>query len=206
MTLATSDLALYAFAVFVLFATPGPVWVGLIARGLSGGFWSAAPLALGVVVGDAIWPLLAVLGVSWVVSEVSDFLVILKYVAMAMFLVMGIQLIRKRDVTINTNSGLTRPGMWAGFVAGVLVILGNPKAILFYMGILPGFFDLSMINRYDIAAIVLVSIIVPLVGNLLMAALLNVVRGLLQSPTALRRMNVVSGLMLIFVGMVIPFA
>ena len=206
MTLATSDLALYAFAVFVLFATPGPVWVGLIARGLSGGFWSAAPLALGVVVGDAIWPLLAVLGVSWVVSEVSNFLVILKYVAMAMFLVMGIQLIRKRDVTINTNSGLTRPGIWAGFVAGVLVILGNPKAILFYMGILPGFFDLSMINRYDIAAIVLVSIIVPLVGNLLMAALLNVVRGLLQSPTALRRMNVVSGLMLIFVGMVIPFA
>ena len=137
MTLATSDLALYAFAVFVLFATPGPVWVGLIARGLSGGFWSAAPLALGVVVGDAIWPLLAVLGVSWVVSEVSDFLVILKYVAMAMFLVMGIQLIRKRDGTIKTDSRLTRPGMWAGFIAGVLIILSNPKAILFYMGILP---------------------------------------------------------------------
>ena len=28
--------------------------------------------------------------------------------------------------------------MWAGFVAGLALILGNPKAILFYMGVLPG--------------------------------------------------------------------
>jgi threonine/homoserine/homoserine lactone efflux protein len=31
--------------------------------------------------------------------------------------------------------------MWAGFISGVLIILGSPKAILFYMGVLPGFFD-----------------------------------------------------------------
>ena len=30
--------------------------------------------------------------------------------------------------------------MLAGLLAGILVILGNPKAILFYIGILPGFF------------------------------------------------------------------
>ncbi len=63
MTISPFDLALYAGALLILFLTPGPVWVALTARALSGGFHAAWPLALGVVVGDALWPLLAVLGV-----------------------------------------------------------------------------------------------------------------------------------------------
>ena len=38
MTLWFWDVLLYAGALLVLFLTPGPVWVGLIARSLSGGF------------------------------------------------------------------------------------------------------------------------------------------------------------------------
>jgi threonine/homoserine/homoserine lactone efflux protein len=73
MTLAFSDLALYAIAVFILFITPGPVWVALLARAMSGGFQAAWPLALGVAIGDAVWPVLAVLGVSWVVNEIARY-------------------------------------------------------------------------------------------------------------------------------------
>ena len=76
MTLAFSDLALYAIAVFILFITPGPVWVALLARAMSGGFQAAWPLALGVAIGDAVWPVLAVLGVSWVVNEIADIMII----------------------------------------------------------------------------------------------------------------------------------
>ncbi|MEL7262968.1 MAG: LysE family translocator, partial [Pseudomonadota bacterium] len=36
MTLSPVDVALYAGALAILFLTPGPVWVGLIARSLSG--------------------------------------------------------------------------------------------------------------------------------------------------------------------------
>jgi threonine/homoserine/homoserine lactone efflux protein len=35
----------------------------------------------------------------------------------------------------------------AGFLAGLAAILANPKAILFYMGMLPGFFDLTRSPR-----------------------------------------------------------
>jgi threonine/homoserine/homoserine lactone efflux protein len=81
MTISPTELGLYAGALFILFLTPGPVWVALIARALSGGFNAAWPLALGVVIGDALWPLLAVLGVSWIASSVEGFMVILRYVA-----------------------------------------------------------------------------------------------------------------------------
>ncbi|MEL6608784.1 MAG: LysE family translocator [Pseudomonadota bacterium] len=204
MTLDASDIALYAFAVLVLFLTPGPVWVALLARAMSGGFNGAWPLAMGVVVGDALWPFLAILGVSWVVQEVEGILTLLKWVAAAMFLVMGVLLIRNADKQLGSDSRLTRPGMWAGFVAGLLVILGNPKAILFYMGVLPGFFDLTRVTGWDIAAIVGVSILVPFMGNLALGAFVGQVRGLLSSPGALRRLNIASGCLLILVGIVIP--
>ena len=61
MTISWVDAALYAGALFILFLTPGPVWVALIARAMSGGFRAAWPLAMGVVVGDVIWPLIAIL-------------------------------------------------------------------------------------------------------------------------------------------------
>lgn len=204
MTATPFDLTLYAGALFVLFLTPGPVWVALIARALSGGFHAAWPLALGVVVGDALWPLLAVVGVAWLVESIDGFMAVLRWVAAGIFLLMGLALLRNAGKTISRDSRLTRPGMWAGFVAGLLVILGNPKAILFYMGVLPGFFDLRAVTWADVAAIVALSIAVPLIGNLILAVFVDRVRALLTSPGALRRLNIVSGCLLIAVGLVIP--
>ncbi len=205
MTASTLDLALYAGALLILFLTPGPVWLALTARTLSGGFHAAWPLALGVVVGDALWPLLAVLGVAWFVSVFSSAMVVMKWLAALIFVAMGATVLRKADRGITGDSRLTRPGMWAGFAAGVLVILGNPKAILFYMGVLPGFFDLTRVTAPDILAIVALSMLVPLFGNLVFALSIDRARRLMTSPTALRRTNLIAGCLLIAVGCLIVF-
>ena len=204
MTLAAHDLALYAGALLVLFLTPGPVWVALTARALSGGFRAAWPLALGVVVGDVAWPLLAILGLGWVLSVHGEVLEALRWVAAAMFVAMGVTLWRHAGASIAADSRLTRPGMWAGFMAGLAVILGNPKAILFYMGMLPGFFDLSALTAVDIAAICAISFAVPLIGNLALAASIHRARRILTSPNALRRTNLVAAALLVGVGLLIP--
>lgn len=205
MTVTAYDLILYAGALAILFFTPGPVWVALTARALTGGFSAAAPLAVGVAIGDMLWPLLAILGVTWVLSVFAEFMTVLRWVAAATFLVMGWLVIRNADRTIATDSRLTRPGGWAGFAAGVAVILGNPKAILFYMGVLPGFFDLTRLGWPDIAAIMALSVAVPLLGNLVFALLIDRGRRLLTSAAALRRTNLTAGALLILVGLVIPF-
>jgi threonine/homoserine/homoserine lactone efflux protein len=87
----------------------------------------------------------------------------------------------------------------------VAAVIGNPKAILFYMGVLPGFFDLTRVTGADIAAIITVSAIVPMIGNLCLALFLDRARRLLRDPRAIARMNVGSGILLILVGLVIPF-
>jgi len=199
------DLALYAGGIFILFLTPGPVWVALIARTLSDGFGSAFPLALGVVIGDILWPFLAILGVSWLVNEIDGFMTLLSWFAVGIFMWMGIGLIRKGDTEIGKNSRLTIPGKLAGFGAGVAIILSNPKAILFYMGVLPGFFDLTQLTGVDIAIICTISALIPLAGNAILSLLVHRARDIIRSPKSVRRINVSSGILLICVGLIIPF-
>lgn len=205
MTIALFDLAFYAGALFILFLTPGPVWVALTARALAGGFAGAWPLAVGVAIGDAIWPLAAIFGLAWLVASIEGLLDALRWVAAGIFLVMGYGLIRNATRTLSADSRLLRPGRWAGFAAGLAVIIGNPKAILFYMGVLPGFFDLTRITPPDIAAIVAMSIVVPLLGNLFFAWSIDRVRRLLSSPEAMARTNRIAGALLVVVGVIIPF-
>ena len=205
MTVTLTDAVLYSGALLILFLTPGPVWVALVARAMSGGFHSAWPLALGVAVGDVIWPLLAILGISWVVSVFADFILVLRWVACLTFLAMGGLIIWGRERTIASDSRLTRPGMWAGFLAGVAVILGNPKAILFYMGVLPGFFDVGRLAWQDIALVCLLSVLVPLAGNFAVAGFIGQARRLLASPQAVARTNLFAGILLVAVGLAIPF-
>ncbi len=206
MTITASDMAFYAGALLILFLTPGPVWVALTARTLSGGFHAAWPLAMGVVVGDVLWPFLAILGVTWIVGVFAGFMTLLRWVACLTFLTMGVLIIRHAGHSISSSSRLTRPGMWAGFVAGLAVILGNPKAILFYMGVLPGFFNLTTLRWPDMVASALLSALVPLAGNLALALSIDRAKRLLSSPAALRRTNITAGILLVIVGLIIPFA
>ena len=203
MTVSFTDLLFYAGALVVLFATPGPVWVALLARAMSGGFNAAWPLAIGVTIGDALWPLVAIYGLTWIVTQFSQFMAAMHWVAAITFVVMGILLIRNAGRRISSDSRLTKPGLWAGFATGVAVVVGNPKAILFYMGVLPGFFDLTRVTAPDIAAIIALSVAIPLTGNLALAASIDRARRLLTSPTALRRMNLTAGVLMIAVGIII---
>lgn len=205
MTISWYELGLYALGMIGLWMVPGPVWVALMARALSGGFAAAWPLAIGVALGDLVWPLLAILGLSWVESAYGEILSMLRWVAAVIFLFMGYLLIRKSGSLGNADSRLTKPGLWAGFSVGLAAVIGNPKAILFYMGALPGFFTLGSLMPVDIGLIIGISALIPMAGNLALALFLDRARRLVQSPDSVRKLNIGSGILLIGVGLVIPF-
>ena len=68
MTKTASEIGLYSAALFLLFLTPGPVWVAMLARGFKGGLSGAWPLALGVAFGDFACAVAALLTLSQVAS------------------------------------------------------------------------------------------------------------------------------------------
>lgn len=203
MTLSLSEILLYAGALGILFLTPGPVWVALLARAVSGGFHAAWPLAMGVVVGDILWPLLAIFGVSLLVELYADFLTVLRYGGAAILVWMGVRTIHNARKPIVADERLSVSGVWAGFMAGMMVIIGNPKAILFYMGVLPNFFDLKSVSTPDVVVICVISAIVPLIGNVALSLSVDRFRRFLSSPESVRRTNILSGSALVLVGVVV---
>ena len=203
MTITLSQAFLYSIALAILWLTPGPVWVAILARSISGGFRSSVPLIFGVALGDLLWPLVALLGLSYLILLYADILIIFRYLASIILILMGLLLIINSKKIFSENSHLTKPGHWAGLTAGLSVVLANPKASLFYMTLLPNFFDFKKINLLDILFICCLSAFVPMLGNLILAGALGKIRKYLLSSSAILKMNIFSGIALIIVGLFI---
>ena len=200
MTIDGNQIFLYFLALVILFLTPGPVWVALIARTVSGGAKSSISLALGVSLGDMLWPFVVYFSLSLLISLYSDILLIFRYVASFVLILMGLQIIYLRNKTLSEDHRLTKSGFIAGFYAGFIAVTANPKASLFYMTLLPGFFDFELIGIIDVCLISLLSFSIPMIGNILMILFVAKVRSLLSSPYAVRMTNLISGILLVFVG------
>ena len=200
MTIDGNQIFLYFLALVILFFTPGPVWVALIARTVSGGAKSSISLALGVSLGDMLWPFVVYFSLSLLISLYSDILLIFRYVASFVLILMGLQIIYLRSKTLSEDHRLTKSGFIAGFYAGFIAVTANPKASLFYMTLLPGFFNFELIGIVDVCLISLLSFSIPMIGNILMILFVAKVRSLLSSPYAVRMTNLISGILLVFVG------
>ena len=200
MTIDGNQIFLYFLALVILFLTPGPVWVALIARTVSGGAKSSISLALGVSLGDMLWPFVVYFSLSLLISLYSDILLIFRYVASFVLILMGLQIIYLRNKTLSEDHRLTKSGFIAGFYAGFIAVTANPKASLFYMTLLPGFFNFELIGIVDVCLISLLSFSIPMIGNILMILFVAKVRSLLSSPYAVRMTNLISGILLVFVG------
>ena len=200
MTIDTDQILLYFFALIILFLTPGPVWVALIARTVSGGAKSSISLALGVSLGDMLWPFVVYLSLGLIISVYSDILLILRYFASFVLVFMGLQIIYARNKVLSEDHRLTKSGFIAGFYAGFIAVTANPKASLFYITLLPGFFNFELIELVDVCLISLLSFSVPMIGNILMILFVAKIRSLLSSPNAISLTNLISGILLVLVG------
>lgn len=196
------DLALYTLALAVLSATPGPVMVAIIARALSGRSRSSLPLAFGVVFGDLLWPLLAIFGLAALTTIYAEIMQVLRLVGAVILIWMGWRLLARRRMLADQSPdpALMRRETGHAFMAGLFVGLGNPKSILFFMGLLPGFFHIPSLTGPDIVIIVGMSGGVLLLGNLLWALGAERARRLLATPRMLARVDRISGGALIGAG------
>jgi threonine/homoserine/homoserine lactone efflux protein len=143
------------------------------------------------------------MGVSYLIFIYSDILIIIRYVASIILILMGLVLVIRSKNLFGEVSSLTKPGVWVGFTAGFSAVLANPKASLFYMTLLPNFFDFNKINYVDIFLICSLSALVPMVGNLMLAGALGKMRSYFSSSSVMVKMNIFSGVALIIVGLCI---
>jgi len=205
-----TELYFYAFAMFILFLTPGPVWVVLLARIFSNGWSGGLPLACGVIIADFTWSFLAVISISSISEAVPSITKTLTWVAAGFFLYLAIKLWLKPSYDLNNiklskvSSKLKFNSIYLeSFMTGLLVNFSNPKAILFYISIMPGFFVLNQLTNTDAVIIASISALVPFIGNIILIALVSPVRQLMQSPSAQKKLNQISSILLLIVAVMI---
>jgi threonine/homoserine/homoserine lactone efflux protein len=196
------DLIRYAVALAILVATPGPVVVATVARTLSGGMRAALPLAAGVAAGDVLWPLLAIFGLAAIAEVWGQLMQVLHYVGAGILVWMGWRLVTRprQALAERPDPALLRRDARRAFMAGLLVNLGNPKSIFFFMGLLPAFFHIAALTAVDVVVIVAMSAGVLFLGNIVWAAAAHGARRVLNTPRWLRRVDRASGGALIGAG------
>lgn len=122
----------------------------------------------GIVAGDLIFMTMAILSMTALASQMGTFFVVIKYLAAAYLIWFGIGLIRSQigkqpagepETIASAKPASGRGTLAASFGAGLLLTLGDVKAIFFYASLLPTFLDLASLTATDIAIVSAITIV-----------------------------------------------
>ena len=197
MTL-SNIIALFG-AMLVLAALPSLSVLTVVTRAISSGLLHGVLTALGIVVGDIVFILVAIYGLSMIASTGGLFMVV-KYLGGAYLVWLGVGLWRARAQameieTVQKSSGLS------SFLAGLLLTLGDQKAILFYMGFLPAFVDLSALSLGDTGVIIAIATLTVGGVKLAYAYLADRARFLFQNQRPRQLINRIAGSIMVLTGL-----
>lgn len=134
----TSIIAI-AIASFFLAIVPGPTVSVIIANSLRAGSHAGLLNIAGTQLGLAVMILIIGFGLESILAFVSDWFYLIKLIGAAYLIWLGIKLIFSKE-TFSVDRNIKPPKIgyfWQGFV----VVMANPKALLFYGAFIPQFVD-----------------------------------------------------------------
>jgi threonine/homoserine/homoserine lactone efflux protein len=181
--------AVYALAV----ATPGPGIAAIIARSLAHGFKGAPAFVAGFIVGDLTWFAIAATGLAALARTAAAVFVAIKWAGVVYLLYLAWKLWTAPAERVAVAGSEERQHGWRAFVASLMLTLANPKAILFFLALLPTVVDLTSLNALRFLEISgAMAIVMPLVlfAYVFLAAR---AREMFTTPKAVRRLNRGSG-------------
>lgn len=184
-----SGMALFAGIYFVFVALPGPGITMLIARSLSRGLQGLFWVVWGYILGDLILMTLAVLGLAVIAHTFSGIFMLVRYAGAAYLLWMAWKLWRTPIHQSDLPDLKASQGAWGAFFSSFSLTLSNPKAILFFLSIMPLVVPMNRINlpSYLAIALTMASILGPV--TVVWAVLADRARRLFRSHRSMSRIN-----------------
>ena len=184
----------------LLAGVPSLSVMAVAARAASFGFIHGAFTAFGVVVGDIILILLAIFGLVFLAEALGGMFFLVKYVGGTYLIWLGISLWRSRPK--QPEHGSAFPSLSSGFMTGLLITLGDQKAILFYLGFLPAFLDLGALSYLDIG--IVAGVAVAAVGSVKLAYAYVADRaGVLLNAKTSTAMSLIASCIMVVAGVVV---
>ncbi len=197
-----SNLIILLGAMLLLAIVPGPAVFAVIARSFSSGFLRGLYMTMGIVVGDYIFIVLALFGLSTLAEAMGTTFFIIKYISAAYLVWLGYKLLCSQASSIDIEESKDS-SLFSNFMAGLLITLGNPKAILFYVGFFPAFINVSEVTLYDTGLIMLAATLAFGSVNICYALLAIKAKKVFKSPNASSIINKTAGTIMVSTGIII---
>lgn len=166
-------LVTFSAVYFLAVATPGPGVAAVIAQGLARGSIGAPAFIAGFLAGDLIWFLAAACGLSALAQSAHTAFVVIRYAGAAYLLFLACKLwtAPSRPLEdIDTPCREQPPSRL--FFGSLMLTLGNPKPMLFFVALLPTVIQLERLplrGYLEIAAAI--ALILPsILGAYVLAA------------------------------------
>jgi threonine/homoserine/homoserine lactone efflux protein len=186
MTLTT--LFAYSAALFIAAAIPGPGMTAIVARALGSGFRPTFFMGLGLILGDLVYLTAVILGLALVAQNFTTPFLIIKYLGAAYLCTIAWKLwtagLLAQDIRAERA-----PSIALSFLSGLLVTLGNPKTMLFYVALVPTLLPLKEIGLRDYTILVGITFVVLMAVLIPYILLASRARTFLKRPRALQVLN-----------------
>lgn len=137
----------FSIAALIIILIPGPSVLFAVGRSLALGKGAGVMTVVGNALGTSVWLIAVVLGLGAVVAS-SEFLFYgIKYVGAAYLAYLGIQAFRHRnDHGFDVETTHAPQSIWKTLREGFFVGLSNPKTMVFFTAVLPGFVSVEQGN------------------------------------------------------------
>jgi len=202
ISLSFSNAATILVTMFVLSIIPGPSVFLVIVRSMTSNLSQGLVTIGGIVFANIIFILLVVYGVGALVASMDGLYVIIKFAGSAYLFWLGIKLLRASAET--TEIEQAAESSWrANFTAGFVVTISAPRAILFYVSLLPNVIDLTKAQAPDVLLLMLIATVAVGAAKLPYALLAYRSSLFLQKEKPRRVMNVLAGVVMILIGGVV---
>ncbi|MBX2848371.1 MAG: LysE family translocator [Acidiferrobacterales bacterium] len=156
-------LLLFALVFLIDSVIPGPAVAMVMSRGATVGLRRTIPFVAGLVIGDIFLFLCALLGVVVLLKTFAPLFVFLKWLGICYLLYLAFKLWNSEH-----SIELTEPESTDSlktFGLGLVLPLANPRAVGFYVAVLPSFLDISKVNT--LTAVQFCAVIVVVWGGTL---------------------------------------
>ncbi|RUM14277.1 LysE family translocator [Rhizobium phaseoli] len=181
-----SGFLAYSGALAIAAIIPGPQIVAIVAQALHSGYRKAAWMTAGMVVGDVIYLSAALAGLAYIAATFTTLLVVIKWAGVVYLCWLAYQFWIAPNSLQPQHGPSTAGGV---FASGILVTLGNPKSVLFYVSILPTVVDVNALSGLDITLLLVMTAVILAVAQYPFALAGTRVRMALRSPRAMTMIN-----------------
>ena len=193
MIMDLAGLIVFATALFIAAASPGPGIAAIVARVLGRGTQGAVAFSAGLAIGDVVWLTFAIVGLAALAQAFHGIFLVVKYAGAAYLLYIAYKLWTAPAAAQEVEADRTAENPARVFLGGLAVTMGNPKVMVFYLALLPTLLDLTRITVLGYAELVAATLGVLGVVFAAYIVLAARARRLFTSPRAIRILNRTTG-------------